>query len=154
MKTPEKTAGIRIAIACARYNEAICDRLLQGARDCMNHHGIVADNRIELRVPGAWELQIAADQLTRQVPAWDAVIALGALIRGETPHFDVLANGVAGGLSRLTIDRGIPIIFGVVTTDTVDQAIARSAPDESNKGWEAVLAALETVELGRRLGRT
>ena len=154
MTTPETNESVRIAIACARYNEAICDRLLQGARDCLEHHGIDADHRIEVLVPGAWELQIAADQLTRQEPAWDAVIALGALIRGETPHFDILAHGVAGGLSRLTIDRGIPIIFGVLTTDTVDQAIARTAPDQSNKGWEAVLAALETVEIGRRLGRS
>jgi len=104
-----------------------------------------------ISVPGAWEIPQAAARVAQQRRV-DAIIALGALIRGETPHFDVLAHSVAGSLARLATDSGIPVIFGVLTTDSVEQAVARTGERSSNKGWEAALAGLELANLFRSLG--
>lgn len=140
---------VRLGIACSRFNEAICDRLLDGAERAVRDFGVVPERTRTLRVPGAWELVHACASLAREHPAPDAIVALGALVRGETPHFDVLAQAVAHGLVELTLARGIPVVFGVLTVDTLDQAVARSGGDETNKGYEAVQAAVEMAALAR-----
>jgi 6,7-dimethyl-8-ribityllumazine synthase len=104
-----------------------------------------------IHVPGAWELPVAASSAARS-RAFDAIVALGALIRGETAHFDVLAAEVARGLGQVALDTGIPVVFGVLTTDTERQALARANGEAGDKGWEAALAALEMVDVLRRLG--
>jgi 6,7-dimethyl-8-ribityllumazine synthase len=143
--------GMRIALVVSRFNELVSGRLLSGARDCLQRHGM-DDKAIDVVwVPGSWELP----QVARKVAAGgkaDAVVALAALIRGETPHFDVLAAAVARGLSAVAHDTGVPVIFGVLTTDTVEQALDRAGAKSGNKGWDAALSAIEMVNLFRQLG--
>lgn len=142
--------GVRVALVVSRFNEFITDRLLEGAEGCLERHGCAAATRTVVRVPGAWEIPQAAKKLA-DAAKHDAIVGLGALIRGETPHFDVLAAEVARGLGQVALESGIPVIFGVLTTDTVEQAIARSGGRSGNKGCEAALAALEMVQLYRHL---
>ena len=145
-------AGIRVALVVSRFNDVVTAKLLSGAEDCLERHGCKADCRTVVRVPGAWELPLAAKKLAAG-GGFDAIVALGALIRGETPHFDYLAAQVARGLAQTGLDSGIPTIFGVLTTDTTDQAVARAGAKTGNKGWEAALSALEMVNLFRDLER-
>ena len=120
--------------------------LLAGAVDCLRRHG-AKDDDVELcRVPGAFEIPAAVNVLDA-----DAIIALGCLIRGETPHFDVLASQVTHELSRIAVERKLPVAFGVLTCNTLEQAVARSSPGPGNKGWEAALAAIEMANLWRAL---
>jgi len=143
--------GMRIALVVSRFNELVSGRLLHGARDCLVRHGADETSIDVVWVPGSWELP----QVARKVAAMgknDAIVALAALIRGETPHFDVLSAAVARGLSAVAHDTGIPVIFGVLTTDTVEQAMDRAGAKSGNKGWEAALSAIEMVNLFRRLG--
>jgi len=143
--------GMRIALVVSRFNELVSGRLLYGARDCLVRHGANEQSIDVVWVPGSWELP----QVARKVAAAgksDAIVALAALIRGETPHFDVLAASVARGLSAVAHDNSIPVIFGVLTTDTVEQALDRAGAKSGNKGWEAALSAIEMVNLFRRLG--
>ena len=143
--------GMRVALVVSRFNELVSGRLLHGARDCLQRHGM-DDKAIDVVwVPGSWELP----QVARKVAARgkvDAVVALAALIRGETPHFDVLAAAVARGLAAVAHDTGLPVIFGVLTTDTVEQALDRAGAKSGNKGWDAALSAIEMVNLFRQLG--
>jgi 6,7-dimethyl-8-ribityllumazine synthase len=141
---------LRIALVVSRFNEFVTQRLLEGAEACLDRHGCPADGRTVVRVPGSWELPQVVRRLTLR-GEWDAIIALGALIRGETPHFEVLAHQVAASLARIGLDSGVPVIFGVLTTDTVEQAVARAGAATGNKGWEAALAALDMANLFRRL---
>lgn len=136
----------RVGIAVARFNEIITERLLAGARSCLVDYGI--DNRhIDVAwAPGAWELPLAAQHLIGRRRC-DAVIALGCVIRGDTPHFDFVAGAAANGLSALQASSGTPIAFGVLTTDTMEQALARAGGKAGNKGWEAALAVLEMLDL-------
>jgi 6,7-dimethyl-8-ribityllumazine synthase len=122
--------------------------LLAGAEDCLERHGCAADSRSVVRVPGAWELPLAVNRIAEN-GGFDAIIALGALIRGETPHFEVLAAQTARGLAEVGMRCGAPVIFGVLTTDTVEQAMDRSGAKGGNKGWDAALSALEMVSLFR-----
>jgi 6,7-dimethyl-8-ribityllumazine synthase len=139
-------AGLRFAVVASRFNDEIVSGLLSGALDCLRRHG-AADDAIDVyRVPGAFEIPAAVNVVDA-----DAIIALGALIRGETPHFDVLASQVTHELSRIAVDRKIPVAFGVVTCNTLEQAVARSSPGPGNKGWEAALAAIEMANLWRAL---
>jgi 6,7-dimethyl-8-ribityllumazine synthase len=143
-------SGIRVALVVARFNDLVTSKLLSGAEDCLQRHGCTEELRTVVRVPGSWELPQAAKKLADRGDV-DAIVALGALIRGETPHFEYLAAQVARGLARIALDSGIPTIFGVLTTDTMDQALARAGLKTGNKGWEAALSALEMVNLFREI---
>lgn len=142
--------GIRIAIVVARWNEAVTSRLLAGAEHTLLEHGLDRDALTIVRVPGSWELALAAQQLAA-TKRFDAIVAIGALIRGETPHFDVLATATARGLAQVGMAAGIPVIFGVLTCDTMEQAMDRAGGKAGNKGGDAALAAIEMAGLYKRL---
>ena len=142
--------GIRVALACSRFNELITERLLAGARDGLIRHGVDSDSITEVWVPGAFELPLAAKQLAASGEV-DAVIALGAVIRGATGHYEHVAGQCAAGLQRAQLDTGVPVVFGVLTTDTIDQAIERAGTKAGNKGFEAAMTAIEMVDLLRQL---
>lgn len=136
----------RIGIVVGRFNDFITRRLLDGARDCLVRHG-VADDDIEVAwVPGAWEIPSALRLLDRR-GKYDALIALGCVIRGATPHFEYVSSGVANGVAAVGVASDVPVVFGVLTTDTIEQAIERAGTKAGNKGWEAALAALEMAGL-------
>lgn len=154
MSKPEAAldgSRIRVALVVSRFHDFVTEKLLDGAERCLERHGCTAERRTVVRVPGAWEIPQAAKRLTTG-GGFDAIIGLGALIRGETPHFDVLAAEVARGLGQVGLDSGVPTIFGVLTTNTVEQALARAGAKSGNKGWEAALAALEMTGLFHELG--
>jgi len=142
--------GLRFALVVSRFNDFICQRLLAGAEDCLKRHGCAEEDRTVVRVPGSWEIPLAAHKLAA-TGRFDAIVALGALIRGETPHFDVLAAEVAKGLSRVALETGVPVGFGVLTTETVEQAVERAGAKAGNKGFDAALSALEMANLIRRI---
>jgi 6,7-dimethyl-8-ribityllumazine synthase len=142
--------GRRFGIVVGRFNELITARLLDGARDCLIRHGVSPDAIEAVWVPGAWEIPGALRRLVR-TGRFDALIALGAVIRGGTPHFDYVAAQVASGVAALGAEGEIPVAFGVLTTDTIEQAIERAGTKAGNKGWEAALAALEMADLYARL---
>ncbi|MDA8149225.1 MAG: 6,7-dimethyl-8-ribityllumazine synthase [Actinomycetota bacterium] len=135
--------GIRVAFACAVFNGGITDRLLTGALAELETRGAALADVTVAWVPGAYELPLAARALA--AAGADAVVALGAVIRGDTGHYDFVAGECAAGLQRVQLDTGVPVVFGVLTTDTVDQALVRSAPDDTNKGREAAATAVEMV---------
>lgn len=142
--------GLRLAIVISRFNEAICKRLEDGAIRALKACHVGDDSVDIVKVPGAFEIPLVARKLAAS-KGYDAVICLGAVIRGETPHFDYVAGETARGITNAAADTGIPMIFGVLTTDTVEQAIARSADDADNKGAQAVLAAVEMATLMKTL---
>ena len=142
--------GDRFALVAARFNEFIVDRLVGGATDCILRHG-GSEAQIDLiRVPGAFELPQVAKQVAKS-GQYAGVVVLGAVIRGGTPHFDMIAAEVTKGTAQVGLDTGLPVIFGVLTTDTVEQAIDRAGTKMGNKGWEAAQTLLETVDLFRVL---
>lgn len=142
--------GARFAIVSSRFNHFIVDRLVEGATDALARHGASLDLLTLVKVPGAWELPLAAARLLRGGKV-DAVIALGAVIRGSTPHFDYVAAEVSKGLASASLDTGVPVAFGVLTTDSIEQAIERAGTKAGNKGWEAAVSAIEMVSLARAL---
>lgn len=142
--------NVRIAIVAARFNRFIVEQLLEGALDALNRQGIADGDRALVWVPGAYEIPLVADQLAAS-GRYDAVIALGAVIRGGTPHFDFVAGECASGLTRVSLDRGVPVTFGVLTTDDVEQAIERAATNAGNKGFDVAMAAIEMVQTRRAL---
>ena len=142
----------RFGIVVARFNETITRQLLAGARDCLVRHGVDEDHIEAVWVPGAWEIPVAARAMARS-GRFAAVITLGAVIRGATPHFDYVAGGVASGVGSVALDTGVPTIFGVLTTDTIEQAVERSGTKAGNKGWDSALAALEMVDVLAWIGR-
>jgi 6,7-dimethyl-8-ribityllumazine synthase len=143
--------GARFAIAAARFNELIVDRLVEGAVDALRRHG-VADGDISIaKVPGAFELPLLCQRLAASGKV-DAVIALGAVIRGATPHFDYVCSSAASGCTSASTGTGVPVVFGVLTTDTIEQATERAGTKAGNKGADAAVAAIEMVSLGKRLG--
>lgn len=144
-------AGARFALVATRWNDFIVDRLVNGALEVLRDCGVAEDDITLIRVPGAFELPVACDCLAENGD-YDAIIALGAVIRGETPHFDYVAGECARGLSATAVEYSVPVAFGVITADTVEQAEARSQPDEDrNKGAEAANAAVEMVSLLRQI---
>lgn len=145
-------SGKRFAIVASRFNEMVTDRLVRGAAACLRQHGAGSDAVDCVRVPGAWELPPVVRRAAES-GRYDAVIALGCVIRGETPHFDYVAGTASSGLARLALDGPVPVAFGLLTTDTPDQAMARAGGKSGNKGWESALAALEMVSLFDQLGR-
>jgi 6,7-dimethyl-8-ribityllumazine synthase len=142
----------RFAIAAARFNSFIVERLLQGALDVLRRHGVEEKSIEVVHVPGAFELPLVAKRLAAS-RRYDAVIALGAVIRGGTPHFDYVAGGCARGLAEVALSSELPVIFGVLTVDTLEQAIERAGTKAGNKGADAALTALEMVSLLRKLER-
>jgi 6,7-dimethyl-8-ribityllumazine synthase len=136
--------GTRVAFACAEFNGGISDRLLTGALDALEESGCDMTKSVVAWVAGAFELPVVAKRLA-QSDAVDAVVCLGAVIRGDTGHYEFVAGECASGLQRVQLETGIPIVFGVLTTETVEQALARSEDDETNKGREAALTALGTA---------
>lgn len=143
--------GLKVALVAARWNGAVTDKLLDGALDCLERHGADAADLTVIKVPGSWELPLAAAKVATS-GAYGAVVALGALVRGETPHFDVLAAEAAKGLAQAGVASGVPVIFGVLTCDTLEQALDRAGGKGGNKGWDAAEAAIEMASLYRRLG--
>ncbi len=143
-------SGLRIAIVAARFNDAIVSNLVDGAHDRLTRLG-VDDDAIELAwVPGAFEIPIVAKQLADS-GRFDAVVCLGAVIRGATPHFDYVAGHAASGCASVAIESGIPTIFGVLTTDSIEQALERAGTKAGNKGADAAEAAIETVQVLRSI---
>ncbi len=143
-------AGRRFGIVAARFHGEIVDRLLAGARSALTAHGVAVDDVEVVRVPGAWEIPAGLDALARG-GGFSALIALGVLIRGGTMHFEVIANECSRGIAEVALRRELPVTFGVLTCETMAQALARAGGDEGNKGEEAALAALEMAGLVARL---
>lgn len=142
--------GLRFGLVASRFNEVVASRLIEGAVDALVRHG-AADKDIRIvRVPGTFEIPLIARKLATS-KKYAAVICLGALVRGETPHFDYLASAVAKGVGQAALESGVPVIFGILTTDTLEQAIARAGGKAGNKGWDAAIAAIEMANLVARL---
>ena len=138
--------GLKFAFVVARFNELIGERLLEGALDTFQRHGGNPDDVVVIRVPGAYEIPLAAKKIAGK-GLYDAVICLGAVIRGETPHFDYVAANAASGISTVSLESGIPISFGILTTDTIEQAIERSGTKSGNQGRNSTLTAIEMASL-------
>ncbi len=145
--------GLRVALACSRFNDLITDRLRAGARDSLIRHGVDEASITESWVPGAFELPLVAQRLAAS-GEFDAVIALGAVIRGATAHYEHVAGQCAAGLQRVQLDTGVPVAFGVLTTDTLEQALERAGVKAGNKGYEAAMTAIEMVDLLRQLPKS
>ena len=146
----EAPSDARFAIVWSRFNHPVVSKLLEGAMACFSEHGVSGESVYVVEVPGAWELPYAAQQLA-QSKRFDAVVALGAIIRGGTPHFDYVSEGTALGLGRVTLDTGVPVIFGVLTTDDEAQAFDRAGGVHGNKGRDAALTAIEMAVFDRKL---
>jgi 6,7-dimethyl-8-ribityllumazine synthase len=142
--------GARFAIVASRFNHFIVDRLVEGALDCLRRHGVNDSNMVVARTPGSWELPLVAGRLAKS-GQFSAVVALSAVIRGATPHFDYVAGEAAKGLGQVMATTGVPVLFGVLTTDSLEQAIERAGTKAGNKGWDAALAAIEMVSLSGAL---
>ena len=142
--------GMRIALACGRFNDLITERLLTGALDALARHGVDQASVTVVWAPGAFELPLVAQRLATS-GEHDAVVCLGAVIRGATGHYEHVAGECAAGIQRVQLDTGIPVIFGVLTTDTIEQAIERAGTKAGNKGFEAAVTAIEMVDLLRQL---
>ncbi len=141
---------VKIAIVASRFNSFIVDRLQQGALKCLENNNVSSDAITLVKVPGAFEIPVAVEAIIDR-NEFDAVITLGAIIKGETPHFDFIANECTHGISQLAMNSGIPVIFGVLTVDNTDQAMDRAGDEESNKGYEAASAALEMIGVLRQI---
>ncbi len=142
--------GRRFAVAASRFNELVVGKLLEGTMDCLRAHGVAEEDVDIVWVPGSFELPIAARRLAAS-RAYDAVVCLGAVIRGETAHFDHVAGQAAAGIRRAAEETGVPLIFGVLTTDTLEQALDRAGGKHGNKGWDAASAAMEMASVLERL---
>ncbi|TNF47326.1 6,7-dimethyl-8-ribityllumazine synthase [bacterium] len=138
--------GLKVAIVASRFNNFITDRLIDGAVDCLVRHGADEGQVVVYRVPGSFELPLAAKKVVSAGNV-DAVICLGALIRGQTPHFDFIASEVTKGIAQISLDSGIPVTFGVITADSLEQAVDRAGAKVGNKGFEAASGAIEMVNL-------
>ena len=144
--------GLRIGIVCGRFNDFITERLLSGAERALRRHGVDPADVTVVWVPGAFEVPFAAQQLASSGRV-DAVVTLGAVIRGATGHYDLVAGQCAAGVQRVSLDTGIPVVFGVLTTDTIEQTIERAGTKAGNKGEEAAATAIEMANLSRALGK-
>jgi 6,7-dimethyl-8-ribityllumazine synthase len=142
--------GLRVALICARFNDLITERLLAGALDSLQRHDVDDDSITVAWVPGAFELPVVAKRLAASGD-YDAIVCLGAVIRGATGHYEQVANHCAAGIARASLDTGVPVIFGVLTTDTIEQAIERAGAKAGNKGADAAASAIEMADLLRQL---
>ena len=143
-------AGLRVAIAVARFNSFITERLLAGALDGLRRHGVAEDAVLIVKVPGSWELPVTVKTLCES-GKYDAIICLGAVIRGDTPHFDYVAGEAAKGIGQAMLTSGIPVAFGVLTTNTLEQAIDRAGAKSGNKGFDAAITAIEMASVLKQL---
>lgn len=144
--------GLKIGIVASRFNDFITTRLLSGAEDALKRHGVNEEDVTVAWVPGAFEIPLVAKKMA-EMGEFDAVITLGAVIRGATPHFDYVSNEVAKGVASTGMESGIPVIFGVLTTDTIEQAIERAGTKAGNKGWDVAVTAIEMGNLYKQLSR-
>jgi len=143
--------NIRVGIVCGRFNEFITSKLLGGAKDALVRHGVNDENIDVAWVPGVFEMPLIAKKLV-ETKKYDAVIALGAVIKGSTPHFDYVCAEVSKGIATVSMDYGMPVIFGVLTTNTIEQAIERAGTKAGNKGFDAGVSAIEMVNLIQTIG--
>ncbi len=149
MKTIEGTLTLsneRVAVVASRFNELIVNKLYGGAIDCLTRHGLSSDNITTAWVPGAYELPLAAKKLA-ETGKFDAIICLGCVIRGATTHYDYVCNEAAKGISRVSQDYGMPVMFGVLTTENIEQALERAGTKAGNKGWEVALGTIEMINV-------
>ena len=143
--------GLKFGIVVARFNELLSARLLAGAQDALVRHGAAAADIDVAWVPGAFEIPLVASKMAVS-GKYDAVLALGVVIRGGTPHFDYVASEVSKGVAKANLDSGVPVMFGVITADTIEQAVERSGTKAGNKGWQAAEAAIEMANLVKAIG--
>jgi len=143
--------GLRIAVVVARFNEFITGKLLSGARDALSRHGVAEEDIDVAWVPGSFEIPLIAQKLA-MAKKYDAVICLGTVIRGATPHFEYIAAEVSKGVAKVGLDSGIPVLFGVITADTLEQAIERAGTKAGNKGFDAAVGAIEMANLLKKIG--
>ena len=142
--------GMRFGIIASRFNDFVGSKLIEGAVDALQRTGADAKDIEVIKVPGAFEIPLAARKIA-QSGRYDAIICTGAVIRGATPHFDLISSGVAKGVAKVALEAGIPVVFGVITADTIEQAIERAGAKSGNRGRDAALCAVEMVDLFRRL---
>jgi 6,7-dimethyl-8-ribityllumazine synthase len=142
--------GMKFGIVASRFNDFISGKLIDGALDALNRSGADTKDVEIIRVPGAFEIPLAAKKAA-QSGRFDAVICLGTVIRGATPHFEYISAEVSKGIASVGLDTGVPVIFGVITADTIEQAIERAGSKSGNKGWDAALSAIEMVDLFKKL---
>ncbi len=140
----------KVAIVAARFNELIVSKLVGGAKDCLIRHGLKSDNLTEVWVPGAFELPLIAQKLAK-TGKYDAIICLGCVIRGATSHYDYVCNESAKGISKVALEQDLPVMFGVLTTENIEQALERAGTKAGNKGWEVTLGAIELMSLSEQI---
>ena len=145
-------AKLRVAIVVSKFNDPITAKLLEGAEQCLRDHGVLEKNRTVVFCPGAFELPQVANRLADQ-KKWDAIVCLGAVIRGDTPHFEYVAAETARGIQEVALRHSVPVVFGVLTTDTEQQAVERVGGAQGHKGWDAALTALEMAALFKTFNR-
>lgn len=144
--------GLKIGIVVGRFNDFISGRLLDGALDCLKRHEVDLEDVDTAWVPGAFEIPLIAQKMA-QKGCYSAIICLGAVIRGSTPHFDFVSSENAKGIAKVGLDTGVPVIYGVLTTDTIEQAIERAGTKAGNKGWSAAMSAIEMARLIESIGK-
>jgi 6,7-dimethyl-8-ribityllumazine synthase len=142
--------GLKTAVVASRFNDFITNKLIEGAVDCLVRHGSAEGDITVIRVPGSFEIPTATARAAGS-GKYDAVVCLGALIRGQTPHFDYIASEVTKGVAQVSLDTGVPVAFGVITADTLEQAVDRAGAKAGNKGFEAALSAIEMADLLRQI---
>jgi 6,7-dimethyl-8-ribityllumazine synthase len=142
--------GIKFGIIVSRFNEFITGKLLEGAKDALLRHGAKEDDIVVVRVPGSFEIPLVAKKMALK-GIYDAIICLGSIIRGATPHFEYVAAEVSKGIASASLETGVPIAFGIITSDTIEQAIERAGTKSGNKGWDASITAIEMVQLVKKL---
>lgn len=144
--------GLKIGIVASRFNEFITSKLISGAKDCLIRHGVKDEDITLAWVPGAYELPLIAKKMVMNM-TYDAVICVGAIIRGSTSHYDMVCNETSKGIAQVSLNSGIPVLFGVLTTDTIEQAIERAGTKAGNKGYDAAMSALEMSNLMREFDK-
>ena len=143
---------LHFGIILSRFNDFITNRLLEGALDALYRHGASEDHIEIIKVPGAFEIPYVAKKIT-QNKKYDSVLCLGALIRGDTPHFEYISAEVTKGIAQVSLDSGVPVIYGVITTENIEQAIERAGTKAGNKGWLAAVSAIEMARLYKKIGK-
>lgn len=142
--------GMKVGIVAARFNEFIVSKLISGAEDALLRHGVAADDIALAWVPGAFEIPTIASQMAKS-GKYDAILCLGAVIRGATSHYDYVCSEVSKGVAHIALQEGMPVLFGVLTTDTIEQAIERAGTKAGNKGYDVACAAIEMIDLQKKL---
>jgi len=145
-------SGLKVGIVVGRFNSLLTTKLLEGALDCLKRHQVKETDVCVAWVPGSFEIPYAASKIA-EMKKYDMVLCLGAIIKGDTPHFDYIANETSKGIAKIALEKGLPVIYGMVTADTLEQAIERAGTKAGNKGWDAAQAGIEMANLYRELGK-